>query len=485
MEPSRFYRCEGAKMTRLYVVILLVTIFSSFISASHQLDLFNFGSYSPKCEKNKGHSVAELIRQSLRFSIESRTELQNLYQARAAIRVSMGQILPQLDPSSALAAGIDLSASIDTILPLVGSIFPNRWYTFKASYILRKAEKFIAHSVLADRAQVIQDIYYNIQTQIWSIRVLKFYENQIGELIHYLTATRKYKNLKRDLALLENMKAKISYDRAFIDALSASLPQLATEVGLNPSVDWAHLALEECDIASLKKEIPGKYFDYWPQALERSPEVKYAFQLIRAARATKFATYLDILDLGNGSTINFGTFSMYKSERSNVQICELGLKQAEMQLSNSIQNALNNYNDAIEAIPPMEDAVVKLEDIRRTITKNINDKKSVIDINNILWYFEYAEGQALRLVTGYFSFKIAQADLDRYTWNGPIYKMVQDYIDFELPQRLIEIRRANSVPFHLAQRLKIDKYFYKNYTPPEQEPDESIIKQSDISEQEE
>jgi hypothetical protein len=460
-----------------------MTIFP-FFTYSHQLEIFNFNSYSHKHEKNRGNTVAELVRQSLRFSIESRTELQNLYQARAAIRVSMGQILPQLDPSSAIAAGMDLSASIDTFLPLVGSIFPNRWYTFKASYILRKAEKFVAQSVLADRAKIIQDIYYNIQTQIWSIRVLEFYENQIGELIHYLSTTRKYKNLKRDLALLENLKARISYDRAFIDSLSASLPQLATEVGLNPSVDWAHLTLEKCDIASLKKEILGKYYDYWPQALERSPEVKYAFQLIRAARASKFATYFDIFDIANGSTINFGTFSLYKSERSNVQVCEIGLKQAKMQLSNNIQNALNNYNDAIEAIPPMEDAVAKLEDIRRAVSRNINNKSSKIDINNILWYFTYAEGQALRLVTGYFSFKIAQADLNRYTWNGPIYNIVQDYIDLELPQRLIEIRRTNSIPFHITQRLRIDKYFYKNYTPPPQEPHHDNFSMNDSSEEE-
>lgn len=460
-----------------FVISVFYAIFLSQANyASHQLGLFDFNAnnrqYNGK-KGNRGHSINALIKKSLNYSIASQIELQNLYQARAAIRISLGQILPQFDPSSALAAGIDLSASIDTVLPLIGSIFPNRWYNFKATYILRKAEKYMVHAVLANRAQIIQDIYYNIQMQIWSIKILEFYDAELEELINFLENHRRKGKNKITLAaigMLENEKAEMAYDRSFIDALSASLPQLATEVGLNPAFDWSELMVEPCDLESLKGENLTKFYDYWPQAEVESPEIKYASEAIRAARANKYASYLNFLDIAADNTINFGTFSLYKSARSQVDVCTLELRNTKMQLSNNIQNALNNYNDAVVAIPQLENAMLKLEDMRQEVEKKLNDKKSKIDMNEILWYFKYAKGQALRLVAGYFTFKTAQADLNRFTWNGPIYDVIKDYISEELPQRLKEIRRTNSLPYNLAKRLKMRHHLFNNAVQKNPEP---------------
>jgi hypothetical protein len=72
-------------------------------------------------------------------------------------------------------------------------------------------------------AQHVQHLYFDIQQQIWSIHVLNFYRGEIDKLVEFLQQQKNEENveiLDDDIAALENIKARMVYDRAFIDALS-------------------------------------------------------------------------------------------------------------------------------------------------------------------------------------------------------------------------------------------------------------------------
>lgn len=449
-----------------YLSYLTNSFFAVFLSISvwsensHELKIFDLNkSYNKECISNKKcYKIQELVKTSLHSSIDSREEVLRLYQARAAVKIKLGQILPQLDLDKTLSAAVDLSASIDTGLPFVGFLFPNRWFDWKSSRILKKAETEVLHTVLVNRAQAILGYTYDIQMQKWSIRILEFYIQEINNLINYLSTYRQsgpYKVTQEDLAVLENMKAKFIFSRAYIDALSAVLPQLATALGLDPNFDWSSLMIEDHDFKSIKKEQRREYQEFWPEALKQSTEIKNIKYLVEAAKANKKSNYFDFLDPDSSINCGYGFGPRINTARSNVAIIELQLQRTTMQLSNAIQNALNNYNDAIDSFPGLENGLMRLDTIRAGVQEHINNTNTALDINRIVRHFKYAKGQALLYVSSYFTFRAAEADLNRYTWSGGIYNIVRDYINYELPSVLEEARKAQSFRYALKRKIKL------------------------------
>lgn len=441
-----------------------LTTFAANPENKHHLKIFDFNiNYPSNCDESteKCYTVPNMVKKALSSSMESLEEVQVLYQAIAAVKIKMGQILPQLNLTSAATAGIDMSASIDTAVPLAGALFPNRWFDWAAARSLRRAEEQIFNTVLVNRAQTIQDIYFDIQLQIWSIRVLEFYIQEIEKLIEFLQTKRSSgpnSASKECIAVLENMKGKLMFDRAFIDALSAVLPQIATAMGFDPSFDWYHLKIEPQDMGSLRHETRKQYHDFWPTALEQSTEVKSMEHIIEAAKKSKRIPYFDFADPDSSNNLTFATGSRIKSARSNVKMLDIQLQRTKMQLSIAIQNALNNYNDAVESFPGVENGLTKLEDIRSSVEDHINDTTVPIDINKITRHFKYARTQALCYIASYFLFRTAEADLNRYTWRGEIYDIVKDYIALEVPQVIKEARKSFSFRYAFWKKIKAIKH---------------------------
>ena len=463
-------------MLKPFIILLLIFKIFSNITFAHKrdiqykLDIFDINKeYEPECNKldKDCYSLEDLVKRALLLSTESREEIQLLYQARAAVKIKMGQILPQISPVTAITAAVDSSASVDTALPFVGFLFPNRWFDYKATRRLREAQKYTMHTMLANRAQVVTDLYYDIQRQIWSIRILEFYIHEINNLIDFLKSKRahgKNKASKEDIAVLENIKGKLLFDQAFLDSLSASLPQLASAIGLEPDFDWYNLKIQSQAIGTLIHEEKKKYQDFWPQATHRSTEIKSAEFIIQAAKNNKKIPFFDFLDPSSQNNLNLGYIARIKSAKSKVEVHNIYLMRTRMQLSNAIQNALNTYNDAIQAFSGVARGITKLEEIRVGVEKHINNTNYPFDINRVTRYFKYSKTQALSYIAAYFYFLGAKADLNRYTWEGKIYDLVQHYILVELPTIQKEARKAQSIRNSLKYKLHKKKHPYAGDT---------------------
>lgn len=416
------------------IKILLICLFSSQNILAYKLNIFDLHkNYPSPCENSPKEcfTLENLIKRSLEFSTEVREEVQLVYQADATTKIKLGQILPQADPLTAVTAGIDASASVDNITPLLGILFINRWFDWKASRRLRHAEQEILNTILANRAQTVQSLYFDIHKQTWSIRILEFYIREIDNLIIFLKSQNR--NTLEAIAVLENIKGKLIYDRAYVDALSATYPQLASAVGLAPNFDWSDLKIDAHSVASLSHEKTKEYKDFWPKAQARSTEIKSAEYFLQAGIKNKKIPYFDFFDPATPISLDMGYVSRIKSAQSNVEVLNIRLLRTQMQLSNAIHNALNNYNDAVLSFSGIENALHNLEDIKISAEENINNTEVPLDINKINRYLRYSKITALSYVASYFNFLSAQADLNRYTWDGKIYEMVKNFITVELP----------------------------------------------------
>lgn len=441
------------KNNYLYFVIkILFIFFASFVNASNQkinLKIFDFNEdySSERNKKAKYYTFEDLILRSLEFGLDCQEKTQMVFQAKRAVKVKLSNILPQINLISIADSALNRSLSVETFVPFVGFLFPGRWYDWQAAKYLRQAEGESLAALFADKAQVVQNLYFNIELQLWSIRVLKFYVNEINNIIDLLKKQRKVSSRRvsaADIAVLQNIKGKLGYDLAFTDSLSSLLPQLATALGNKPDFDWATLEVEPHKIQSVKGLTKRKYSEFWYDALTKAPEIKNIQFLILASKKNRKKFYFDFLDPDSGNNLGFGYGSSIKMSRSSTGILEVQLERSKMSLSNAIQDALNNYNDSVDSFPGIILGLKQLEHIRADVESHLNDKKVALDINKIIRFFDYSVGQALRYVGSYFVLRSAEANLNRYTWNGKVYRIVNEYIYDKVPGFLIDIKKMYS-----------------------------------------
>lgn len=415
---------------------------------------FDFDAVLPTDDsQGPSYTVDDLIKKALEFGMDSRQAIQILFQVRSAARIKLGDLLPQINASSLAysAATSTPMASLgsESIFPLIGFLFPSRWYDYKSAKKLKKAEEATVATLFADTAQTIQHIYYDIQRQIWAIQILEFYTHQAEAMIQvlegqYIDGVRRAS--EEDLAILENIRGQYASCRAYIDALSSVLPRLASAIGLSPHIDWKDLKVENHRIVPLTGHIfLREYDEFFDTALLKSTELKNVNFLLESAKKLKKGTYWDFFDPSSGNSLGFGYTHRIKVASSSVEFLKLQHMRTKMQISNAIQDALNNYNDSVAAIPAIEKALSKLPAISKAVEDHINDSTVPLDINRLIRYFQYAESQALLHINNYFIFKDAEADLNRYTWNGRIYDRVTEYKEIKVREFLQNVKKSHSL----------------------------------------
>lgn len=433
----------------------------------YKLGLFDFkADYPSECDANENcYKVDDLVKRALEFGLESRMEIQMLFQARSEVRSRIANILPQINVIGVLSTVITSAATrspaigTDAVIPLVGFLFPSRWFEIQSSRRLRDAEAESLNTLFADRAQAIQHFYFDIQTQIWSIRILEFYIHELERVVSHLHHQRigtKRRASHEDIAVLENIRAGLMYDVAFVDNLSASYPRLASAIGLDPARDWSFLRVEPHNIEEFGHVNLHQYNEFYPKALELSTEIKNVSKLLAAAKEIKRSLYFDYFDPASGHDLGFGNGYRLKIARSQIHVLNVLMLRTKMQLSTAIHSAINNYNDSITAYPGVEEGLNKLVILRHAVERHINDNKAPLDIMKFVRYFQYAKDQALRFAQSYFIFKGAETDLNRYTWNGHLYDIVREYQKYKLPEFLKDVKKENS--FRHAVKEKIIKF---------------------------
>lgn len=448
-------------------IALCLTLISlplpSLAMPKHTLFSFDFAKQVDfDCSNAPTHcyTLENLVHKGIEGGLDCRQAIQMLYVARQTVRTKMGLILPQVSVYQWATFGTSSTVSLDTVLPFVGFLFPNRWYDWKSSRFLRDAQIESVATVFANKTQSILDLYFNIQSQIWTINFLEFYIYEIERLVAFLN-TQKVNGYRRateeDIGILENIRGKLIYQRAFVDLLAASHQQLASILGLSPDVDWSTMRLEPYQMSFLEREKFGKYLDYWPDAISRSTEVKNMKHLISSAERNKRSVYFDFIDPSSGNNLGFGYGSRIKIARANIEILELQLQQTNRQVSNAVQDSLNNYNDAVRSFPGIIGAIKSLVDIQDAVETNINNTSAPLDITALQRYFEYSTNQGSLYISSFFMFKIAEADLNRYTWRGPFYEIVLFYREHRIKRFLKEVKKQHS--HHKALEHKVSDLY--------------------------
>ncbi len=430
---------DAKSLLKFTILIATISIGIQAHAARFRVTLFDFGWEWPMdCGNSDDHcySQEELVREAIKFGLSSRTNVQLLFQARSNARAKLGCIIPQVDVMNSVVSAATLSISWDAIAPTIGFLFPSRWYDWRSAQQLRDAQEASLATVFANSAQQIQHLYYNIQGQIWQMRVLHFYIDEIDRMLELLRTQQmgdRRRATDEDLAILENVKGELSYLSSFIDNLTSFLPRIATAIGLDPHIDWSQLKLEPHVIERWEPLSLLDYDDFYATAIKRSTELVNIEALIESSKNNKKVAMFDFFDPTSGNSLGFDYKYRLEIAQANINMLEIQRLATKMELSNLLHDSLNNYNDAMRSFPAVFGGLVTLPDMRDAVEQHLNDATVPLKIQKLVRYFDLSSGQALRYINGYFIAQTTRADVDRYTWNGPIYEVVSFYRDEMIP----------------------------------------------------
>jgi hypothetical protein len=412
-----------------------------------------------KIEDEKSfYTVRDLVKQALEYGLESQAHGQLLFRAREEVIAKLGHVLPQLDLLSTAESAASRHVSVHTVLPLVGFLFPNRWLSFGATRMLKKAQEENLATLFANQVQAIEHLYFDIQMQYWSLRVMDFYIDELNKIIECLKiqiATGSMNFRQEHISALVNRRATLEFHRAFMDGLASDLPKIASAIGLDPSVDWAGLRIEHFPIDFAPK--PKRNFhDFYERAILHSSELESHRQMLRAAKRTTKAAYLNIFDPHSGHHLGIGYPSEIKIQRSERASILLEIESTKLEISNSIQEALNYYTEATKSMPILHEGLRELDNMRAAAEEELNHAAlgDSFDFTVVDRFFQVAEQQTLNYIKSFFVYRIAVADFNRLTWSGEYYEIVDEYHKFGMPQFLRRIRKEHSFRNGIARKAR-------------------------------
>ena len=338
-----------------------------------------------------------------------------------------------------------------------------------------EAENLI--SIYGNLALNVQTTYYSVRQQMWLIRVLEFYIDEIDRMIAFLRHQQidgEPRASEENIALLKSLRGQWATQLAFTNNLTATLPLLSSLMGLDPSLDWGHMPVEP-DVLDFNLSMPvPEYDEIWEVAVSRSPEVKNMLNQLEAAKHNKSAAKYTYLDPATGVNLGYGYTQNIKIKRSLMQVSNIQVQQAKLSLQTSIQSSINNIWDAHEGTPNIRSALEALGFIRRGVEQHLNDDTEPLDIQRVMRYLVYAQSSALSFVNMYYFFYVNKATLERFTWTGDAYEYVKQYLMEQLPKSLKEVEKSAS--FRTAMKSKWQRTLHQ-----ETEPDiNTVVRDAEV-----
>lgn len=425
----------------------------------YALENFNFHEVNKLVEDEirdpEALSVPGLIRRALEYGLESQHNMQELYVARKEVIREFGHIFPQLNVLATLESAGNRHVSVEAVLPLVGFIFPNRWFSIFAARSGRKATEESIETAFADTVQEIEHLYYEIQLQQWSLRVMDFYLKEYEQVIEFIKnkiATGSNRFTPEHLSVFKIHYNELIHKRAFMDSLAAALPHMATILGFDPRVDWASLKIQPT-IIDFEDQPIRQYDEFYPKAEINSSEIRALGYLIKAAKRTLRANYFTFLDPHSGRDFGIHYLTHLKIAHSKVSSLKIEIKMQKNNISNNLQHALNQYSESTKSTRVLRGSLGELENLRSEAQKQLTDESTPFEIVTVTRYFEEAKKQALNFIYSYFVYHTAVADFNRYTREGEYYQIVRDYRD-KIPVFIKNVRREHSFRHRAIKSIK-------------------------------
>lgn len=413
---------------------------------------FNFQAIESCSGSKVCLSKDDVTKLVLEHSLENRIKFESLLRARAQIMVKMGKLLPSISMEALLDIGMivgSVNVGVNSIVSsFLGFLIPSRWFVWKESKMLFRAEQESYLNLKANSINIIENIFYQVQREYINTQIYSYYLSQLKIIQNILKLRSDAGMVSEDeminldlkiqrLDMLQN-QSKQNYN-SFIN-------ELLYAISYSPEKDWHNVGIVVQFPYQNFLPNPIKEDQYKQKVQDLSYELKTLHYMYQASLYAKKAQKYDFLSLGGSnasssdSNLGFGYTSTLKIKKSESRTIKLREEQTKTDLVKGLHTIGIHYNQSIEMLKRIENAIIYNDKLGLFAMLDFKDSFDINIKNLINLIFDRIEWDIAKNTLAHM-YAMAKSNFSRILLDGVWYETVK----LKQPQTRATKQRHNNL----------------------------------------
>ncbi len=328
--------------------------------------IFFFSLFSLESLASSDSLTISLEEITQKISTENYLVLENaqrVYQAKEAIEVSRGNLLPHLNFWKVAAITFEPMAAIGMVEDIAPFLVPANWFRVKEQEILYLATQESYRALWANELMTGRNLYFKILFDEILLEKIQENKNLINQILNISKMREKLGGQRqtisqdievRVLALQEDIRSLEVLINEELNSLSYLMGH-ASEVEIKP---------QPIDLPEFENFEPLNYTDFEFRVLDTAPELRQMEYLVKVADLVKkeeefsflggsnlsrgvAGGVFDGLPMGVGG-LGFGLAPAIRVAKAQKEILKIQKRGIEEVLKRQLKNLVNNYNLDLE-----------------------------------------------------------------------------------------------------------------------------------------
>ncbi|MEK6579588.1 MAG: hypothetical protein AABZ55_10215 [Bdellovibrionota bacterium] len=286
-----------------------------------------------------------------------------VYQAKEAIAVARGNLLPKLNLWRLLTIPFDPSSVLGLVEDIAPFLVPANWFRLEEAKILFLAQKEGYRALWSNELLTAKSLYVHALMDQIILNQIQEDQNQLTNILIIVKSRETFGGMPQGTSRdIEVRLLALKEDQRSMEVLLGEETNLLSYMmGLPATTDLIITPVELPDYSSLD---PLNYADFEFRAIDSSPEIRQFEHLIAASDyVTKEVTYAflgassmsrgvagGIFDsLPSQQGLGFGTGASIRISQGQKEILKIQKKGVEETVKRSLKLLVNNYNLDLES----------------------------------------------------------------------------------------------------------------------------------------
>ena len=326
--------------------------------------------------------LSDVVRRVSRENLTVQSNAQKVYQAKASIAVTRGNLLPKLNLWRIVTAPLSLLGALGVVEDVAPFLIPGNWFAAKAQKQFYYAEVEGYRTLKANEILTAKSTYIHLYYDQSLLRDIETSKSEVKASLDFVRAQEETGMVPqgtsaeieiRYLSLQEDARSV----RSLIREESALLSVL---MGYSASTE---LEIDPVSLVSPSTQSPVSYNDLEARALNASPELRQYYYLIYASQYVKKDTRFSLFGtstLSNG--VAGGIFDNVPRQDglgfgsgASVNVSKAQTKNLELQKAGAAETVKRNLRIAVDAHNLDIDnysGIVRRAELTSEIQNNIN-----------------------------------------------------------------------------------------------------------------
>lgn len=415
--------CAGASNTSPYEAELCIVNGVITLSYRENARSLYLQAYSASVNEDQQlkpgpYTLSELVEIAKEQNLNVLLKAQDLYRAREEVLLRRGNLFPNFNLGTILAAAESPFGLLSQIGNLMPFLFPDNWYRLDASKELQKAEEFSYKSLKANQVNIVAGVSLMILKDMALKQSIQAHMADLNDVLERVLllikagqAPSSWEPIVR-MRLIEDQEDLVSYEQ-YMSEQTVGLQKLLGTKPTKPGITVVPVQLPSIDASLIKDLSPEE-----AESISKSVEIKSTIYMEKAAGLLTKAVMWSWLNPNTDPRFNLGLGLEHAVKIQKSQIEDIKLKRTET--DHTIRGNIIDIERGIKFLVDQYDLASKGEEAARIGLKNALKQFEVgqLGLLDTIEFVEQLFKYQTKKLAAQFTYLILSDKLNRHTLSG-------------------------------------------------------------------